>query len=265
MSQGQKWPQNISDCSICNLDFKIFRGRTPGPHFRCRYCPATATSFLIFREVDLSLYAFSYLALLLLVDTRAIRHRGKQFPNHGLVYTFKILVIKHITQNPTNAVLYWIKLTLELGLAPSPSWLLLVFGQGFLIDGVLPSSRVDRLNEVAGANGVWREQARGINVNVCQKVMHLCSIDSLKNVLFLPWICSNFRRCARSLNRNSWGYWRRSIGHSLWTCKYTNVDKIMTISNLSVRNIAKSQTHTKVQLYNLRYRVPNFIIIAYIG
>ena len=47
----------------------------------------------------------------------------------------------------------------------------------------------DRLNEVAGANDVWSEQARGINV--CQKVMHLCSIDSVKNVLFLPWICSN--------------------------------------------------------------------------
>ena len=31
MSQGQKRPQNSSDCSICNLDFKIFRGRTPIP------------------------------------------------------------------------------------------------------------------------------------------------------------------------------------------------------------------------------------------
>ena len=33
MSQGQKRPQNSSDCSICNLDFKKFRGgpRTPLP------------------------------------------------------------------------------------------------------------------------------------------------------------------------------------------------------------------------------------------
>ena len=31
MSQGQKMAQNSSDCSICNLDFKNFRGRTPIP------------------------------------------------------------------------------------------------------------------------------------------------------------------------------------------------------------------------------------------
>ena len=30
MSQGQKRPQNSSECSICNLDFRNFRGRTPG-------------------------------------------------------------------------------------------------------------------------------------------------------------------------------------------------------------------------------------------
>ena len=29
-------PQNSSDCSICNQDFKNFRERTPGPPFRCR-------------------------------------------------------------------------------------------------------------------------------------------------------------------------------------------------------------------------------------
>ena len=69
MSQGQKRPQNSSDCSICNLDFKNFWGRAPGPPFRSRlaslggrYHPATSTSFLIFREVGLPLYAFSYLA-----------------------------------------------------------------------------------------------------------------------------------------------------------------------------------------------------------
>ena len=38
MSQGQKRPQNTSDCSICNLDFKNFRGWTLGPPFRCREC-----------------------------------------------------------------------------------------------------------------------------------------------------------------------------------------------------------------------------------
>ena len=36
MSEGQKRPQNSSDCSLCNLDFKNFRGRTLGPPFRCR-------------------------------------------------------------------------------------------------------------------------------------------------------------------------------------------------------------------------------------
>ena len=36
MSQWQKRSQNSSDCSICNLDFKNFRGTTPGPPFRCR-------------------------------------------------------------------------------------------------------------------------------------------------------------------------------------------------------------------------------------
>ena len=73
---------------------------------------------------------------------------------------------------------------------------MLVCGQVLLIFGVLPSSRVDRLNDV------WSEQACGINIDVCQKVLHLCSIDSVKNVLFLPWICSNIRRCARNPNRN---------------------------------------------------------------
>ena len=37
MSQGQKRPQNSSDCSICNLDFKNVWARTPGPPFRCRF------------------------------------------------------------------------------------------------------------------------------------------------------------------------------------------------------------------------------------
>ena len=69
MSQGQKRPQNSSDCSICNLDFKNVRGRIPGPpsgaaslRSAAATVPATSTSFLIFREVDLLLYAFSYLA-----------------------------------------------------------------------------------------------------------------------------------------------------------------------------------------------------------
>ena len=31
MSQGQKRPQNSSDCSICHLDFKNFRGRARQP------------------------------------------------------------------------------------------------------------------------------------------------------------------------------------------------------------------------------------------
>ena len=31
MSHGQKRPQNSSDCSICNLDFKKFRGSLPVP------------------------------------------------------------------------------------------------------------------------------------------------------------------------------------------------------------------------------------------
>ena len=68
MSQGQKRPQNSSDCSICNLDFKNFRGRTD-PDFvaaslrsAAATVPTTSTPFLIFREVDLPLYAYSYLA-----------------------------------------------------------------------------------------------------------------------------------------------------------------------------------------------------------
>ena len=96
MSQGQKRPQNSSgsDCRICNLDFKNFRGRTPGPPFRCRLAslggryrpplpspatvPATSTSFLIFREVDLPLYAFSYLAPL---ETLQMSKNNNYFSN----------------------------------------------------------------------------------------------------------------------------------------------------------------------------------------
>ena len=69
MSQGQKRPQNSSDCSIYNLDFKNFWGRPPdlssgaaSLRSPTATVPATSTSFLIFREVDLPLYAFSYLA-----------------------------------------------------------------------------------------------------------------------------------------------------------------------------------------------------------
>ena len=79
MSQGQKRPQNSSDCSICNLDLKKFRGRPPEPpssaaslRSTAATVPATSTSFLIFREVDLPLYAFSYLAPLLLVTCKEI-------------------------------------------------------------------------------------------------------------------------------------------------------------------------------------------------
>ena len=69
-----KRPQNSSDYSIWNLYLKHFRGRTPGPpsntaslRLAAATVPATSTSFLIFREVDLPLYAFSYLAPLVSV------------------------------------------------------------------------------------------------------------------------------------------------------------------------------------------------------
>ena len=69
MSQGQKRPHNSSDCSICHLDFTNFRGGPPDPpsgaaslRSPAATVPATSTSFLIFRGVDLPLYAFSYLA-----------------------------------------------------------------------------------------------------------------------------------------------------------------------------------------------------------
>ena len=44
MSQGQKRPQNSSDCSICNLVVKNFRGRTLGPPPPCRCHIATLGS-----------------------------------------------------------------------------------------------------------------------------------------------------------------------------------------------------------------------------
>ena len=70
MSQGQKRPQNSSDCSICNQDFKNKSGGGPPDppsgaaslRSATAIVPATSTSFLIVREVDLPRYAFSYLA-----------------------------------------------------------------------------------------------------------------------------------------------------------------------------------------------------------
>ena len=98
----------IAQIAAFAIEISKFSGGGPPDPLPAATVPATSTSFLIFREVDLPLYAFSYLAPLPKVtDFRSPSplcelHAGVPVPGSGLIAACDVSGLAFLVSRPRD-------------------------------------------------------------------------------------------------------------------------------------------------------------------